>query len=83
MAEKHEPARMCVICRQRFSRNALSRFVAASGDAARTGNGLEADPKRVKPGRGWYVCDSPECVAKFSERRFKRRSHRENGNGQR
>lgn len=69
---KHVPLRMCVICRRRAPKCALTRFTAAafrSGMAA-----IEPDRKQQAPGRGVYLCDAPECREAFSRRRVKRKA---------
>lgn len=55
------PVRMCVICRGRFAKGALTRHVAAVGEGA----GLVPDPRAAMPGRGHYLCANPECAEKF------------------
>jgi len=55
------PTRMCVICRGRFSKSALTRHVSAPGE----GFGLVPDPRAIMPGRGHYLCANPECAEKF------------------
>ncbi|MBN2726051.1 YlxR family protein [Candidatus Mcinerneyibacteriota bacterium] len=57
---KHKPVRRCVICRGSFLKEDLSRFVRQEGRL------LEG---RTLPGRGLYLCDSPECRKKF-ERKY-------------
>ncbi len=58
-AEKHIPIRMCVICKERLPKSALSRFVSREGAFAL------ADPRQVLPGRGSYCCLSPSCRSRF------------------
>lgn len=69
---KHIPLRMCVICRQRAPKRALTRFTAAafhSGVAT-----IEPDSKQRAPGRGVYLCDAPRCREAFSRRSVKRKA---------
>lgn len=61
------PVRMCVICRRRFAKAALTRHVR---DAH--GN-LIIDAPQTSPGRGWYLCDDPTCAARFAKFRPSRR----------
>jgi len=66
------PMRMCVICRGRFAKTALSRHVSAPDGQ----DGLVPDPRAILPGRGHYLCANPECAEKFlkySERSRRRR----------
>lgn len=62
-AAPHVPVRMCVICRERFAKAALTRYVKDEH-----GN-LSMDASMTSPGRGWYVCDSPECARRFARYR--------------
>ena len=55
------PVRMCVICRRRFAKNELNRHVLTA-----QGN-LSIDAEKTRPGRGWYVCDRPECLTRFAK----------------
>lgn len=65
---KHIPIRMCVICRRRAPKAALTRFTAVSNPA-----GPVPDPKQQAPGRGMYICDEPRCREAFSRRSAKRK----------
>ncbi|MFI8594717.1 YlxR family protein [Microbacterium sp. NPDC078428] len=53
---------MCVGCRTRAPRTALLRVVAEDST-------LIPDERAVRPGRGAWVHDTPECVAKAIQRR--------------
>ncbi|MDR2850473.1 MAG: YlxR family protein [Desulfovibrio sp.] len=57
------PERMCVICRCRFPKGALTRYVLTSE------NGLSIDTEKIRPGRGWYLCSEPGCALKFAKYR--------------
>ncbi len=61
------PERMCVICRQRFPKQNLTRYVRAPGGE------FVPDPKKTLPGRGWYVCGRESCQTKFSKYRTAKR----------
>ncbi len=63
MQDVQGPVRMCVICRQRFPKSALSRFVLSG-----TGT-LASDAAHTMPGRGWYVCGQESCRQKFARYR--------------
>ena len=56
----HIPERMCVVCRQRFPRKELRRFVFHEGKPC-------FDEKQTLPGRGCYVCADPRCEQKFAK----------------
>lgn len=51
---KPVPVRMCVVCRQRSDKRALTRVVS-------TPEGVQIDPTGRANGRGAYVCDQPRC----------------------
>jgi len=51
---KHIPVRMCVVCRTKGDKRALTRLV-------RTAEGVELDPSGKMNGRGAYVCDDRDC----------------------
>jgi len=57
------PTRMCVICRGRFPKSALTRHVVTPGAMPC----FVPDPRAVMPGRGHYLCANPECAEKFSK----------------
>ncbi len=61
--EGQGPVRMCVICRQRFPKQALSRFVLSAAGT------LACDADHTMPGRGWYVCGQETCRQKFARYR--------------
>ncbi|MEF2808700.1 MAG: YlxR family protein [Desulfovibrio sp.] len=67
---------MCVICRQRFPKQNLTRYVRDPGGE------FVPDPKKPLPGRGWYVCGRESCQTKFSKYRTAKR-HRGEINDQR
>jgi len=52
---KHVPKRTCVSCRQVKTKGEMIRLV-------RVGEGkVEVDSSGKKPGRGAYLCSSPQC----------------------
>ncbi len=57
---QHMPIRMCIICRQRFTKAELTRYTVNTQDK------LEGDMRQVAPGRGWYVCKHTTCREKVS-----------------
>lgn len=70
---KRIPVRMCVICRGRFPKAGLSRYVdrsRASGGPAQAETApphLVHDARMRMDGRGVYVCDNPICREKFKK----------------
>ncbi len=51
---KHVPVRMCVVCRDKAGKRALTRVV-------RTEQGLQVDSSGKMNGRGAYLCDCEAC----------------------
>ena len=69
------PVRTCVACRARRAQAELLRVVRGPDGGADSGTegGIVLDPKRLLPGRGWYVCsDKSECRSVKSLGRFAR-----------
>ncbi|MDL2271560.1 YlxR family protein [Desulfovibrio sp. OttesenSCG-928-I05] len=64
---RHIPARMCVICRKRFPKGDILRFVSPEGSASPV-----PDPRQVLPGRGMYVCPDDTCRERFAKKHAKR-----------
>ena len=54
------PERMCVICRRRFPKAELARYVAGA-------SGMTFDEEKTMPGRGWYVCSDTGCRNRFAK----------------
>jgi len=52
---KHIPQRTCVACGEVRPQRELVRLVRVSG------GGVEVDPVGRKPGRGAYLCSTPDC----------------------
>jgi predicted RNA-binding protein YlxR (DUF448 family) len=52
----HRPVRMCAGCRTRRPKAELARL-ALDGEG-----GLCVDEKKIRPGRGVYVCPCSECL---------------------
>lgn len=60
----HTPERMCVVCRGRFPKEELTRYVRPD-EAAGTDQGPVPDPAMNRPGRGYYVCGQARCRERF------------------
>lgn len=58
--EPEKPVRMCVICKRRFAKRQLFRYVLNE-----TGEKIFDEQKRA-PGRGAYCCLDPGCREKFA-----------------
>lgn len=58
---RHEPVRMCVVCRERFPKRELTRFVCPDTARQLAQEGPVADPGQTLPGRGYYICDQARC----------------------
>ncbi|MCJ2163175.1 MULTISPECIES: DUF448 domain-containing protein [unclassified Pseudodesulfovibrio] len=63
-ADIHEPVRMCVVCRERFPKGELARYVRPE-DAIKSDESPIYDPEKDKPGRGYYVCGQARCRERF------------------
>ena len=62
---RHIPIRMCVICRRRFPKGSLTRFVRRSNSPGKKTVCL--DEKQRLPGRGFYICNSSICQKKIEK----------------
>ena len=58
MAQKKNPLRMCVGCREMRPKKELIRIVRSPEGE------VHADPTGRAPGRGAYLCKDPACLAK-------------------
>lgn len=61
MKSNHVPTRMCTICRERFPKHTLNRYVIVDNVAI-------SDEKKTMSGRGIYVCDKEGCNKKWMKR---------------
>jgi predicted RNA-binding protein YlxR (DUF448 family) len=52
---RHIPQRTCVACRRTTAKRELVRVVRT------TEGGVEVDPTGKRPGRGAYLCTTPDC----------------------
>jgi hypothetical protein len=59
----HTPIRTCIICRRKFFKHDLLRFVCPDKDD----DGLIPDPEHKMPGRGFYLCGSESCQEKMAK----------------
>ena len=57
-AIKRLPMRMCAICGSRLPKREMLRLVRSADGQ------ISVDLTGKKPGRGLYICHSPECEAK-------------------
>lgn len=71
--EKHVPQRMCMICRNKFAKKDIIRYVFSRENEEQYGRKLEVDTAQTKPGRGYYVCSSEQCQLKFTQKGSVRR----------
>lgn len=53
------PVRMCALCRARLPKSELTRFALSPEGEARE------DARQTLPGRGVYLCSSPQCREKW------------------
>jgi predicted RNA-binding protein YlxR (DUF448 family) len=71
--EKHGPTRSCIICRQRFAKEELFRFVVGKGASD---SELIPDKKKVMQGRGYYVCSDEKCIERLKFFRPRKKNFR-------
>ena len=75
----HNPQRTCVICRSKWNKSELLRFVILCNEPV-------FDLAGKLPGRGLYVCNENSCVVKIdrwilkNKKKSKRRKLRVKGN---
>lgn len=68
MKQRKIPERMCVACGKRSGKGDLIRIVRLA-----EGGVVRPDPSGKAPGRGAYICQVEECVAKaLKQRKFDR-----------
>ena len=64
MAEKRQPVRTCVACREEFDKKDLLRIVKD-----KEGN-ISIDTTGKANGRGAYICKKAECAKKLKKAKF-------------
>ncbi len=68
MHQKKTPMRKCTGCGEMKEKKQLVRIVKAPDNAENSGE-ISIDPIGKKPGRGAYICKSPDCLAKAKKAR--------------
>ncbi|SIN94956.1 YlxR family protein [Halodesulfovibrio marinisediminis] len=63
--KNHTPVRRCVICRTNLPKSELNRYVCIKTESGEIKPVL--DEEQVMPGRGYYICNSPECEKRFAK----------------
>ena len=63
MAEKKIPMRMCIACKEMKPKRELLRIV-------KSGEEISLDLTGKKNGRGAYICDNPECIARLKKQKL-------------
>ena len=61
--ERKTPVRQCMGCREHKPKNQLCRVVRSPQDE------VSVDNNGKKPGRGVYLCKSPECLKRVKKSR--------------
>jgi predicted RNA-binding protein YlxR (DUF448 family) len=56
---------MCVVCRKKFSKEKLARYVCPNELKELEANAPVPDPEKNKSGRGFYLCGQALCREKF------------------
>ncbi len=75
MKKGHTPIRMCMICRQKFAKKDVTRYVFPR-EVDTYGGALAVDMTQTKQGRGYYICSSLECQQKFTQKSSVRRKRK-------
>ena len=68
MHQKKTPMRKCTGCGEMKEKKQLVRIVKAPDNAENSGE-ISIDPIGKKPGRGAYICKSPDCLARAKKAR--------------
>ena len=63
MAEKKIPMRMCIACKEMKPKRELLRIV-------KSGEEISLALTGKKNGRGAYICDNPECIARLKKQKL-------------
>ncbi|MBQ3084768.1 MAG: YlxR family protein [Clostridia bacterium] len=61
--ERKIPMRMCLCCREMKPKKELTRVVLNKEGE------IKVDPIGKAPGRGAYLCNAPDCIAKLQKTR--------------
>ena len=62
MKHKHIPKRMCIVCREKFNKKELNRYVFRDSR-------FVLDKQQTMPGRGFYLCNKSGC-RQLAEKKF-------------
>lgn len=65
---KKIPLRMCIACREMKEKRQMLRIVK------NTEGEISLDKTGKKPGRGAYICDNPECIARLNKNKLLNRT---------
>lgn len=68
MRQKKVPVRKCTGCGEMKEKKQLVRIVKAPDSAEKSGE-ISVDKTGKKPGRGAYICNSLDCLAKAKKAR--------------
>jgi len=58
---------MCIVCREKFLKEELERYVCTETTSEPTADGPVPDPGKTMPGRGFYVCGQARCRERFPQ----------------
>ncbi len=75
MKKGQQPIRMCCLCKKRYVKKELTRYVFPKYENE-NGKALALDLTKTMEGRGYYICMSPECQQKFNKNYFERRKRK-------
>ena len=69
MRQKKIPMRKCVGCGEMFEKRQLVRIVKAPENEDGSPSEISVDKTGKKPGRGAYICNNADCLAKAKRAR--------------
>ncbi len=75
ISKVYEPTRMCVICRERFPKKELNRYILPQSNEklAPLGKNMLLDTKKIEQQRGIYLCNEEKCQEKFQMLKLKQK----------
>ncbi len=73
---KYKPIRMCIVCRERFVKSELERYIITDefkNALSFTADSMAIDIQKNINTRGYYLCNKSSCREKFQKLRLKNR----------
>ncbi len=81
--ENKKPQRMCVVCRQKFSKQLLNRYIIPKecDHHVVLGINMVLDINKSIEQRGYYLCNESNCLEKFQKLKLKNKGAKRLSNG--